>query len=149
MKRASDLDPLSAGITSDVGTPLIFQAKYEAAKEQARKALELDPNVYIAHWGLGWADIEAGKFSAAIPEIQRARVTDSPPFVAGWLGYANAAAGERTKAEALIAELNQMSSRRFVSPFCTAIIYLGLGDKERALDGLVGERLQGSLAVAA
>ncbi len=36
----------------------------------------------------------------------------------------------------MIAELNQMSSRRFVSPFCTAIIYLGLGDKERALDGL-------------
>jgi hypothetical protein len=29
-----------------------------------------------------------------------------------------------------------MSSRRFVWPFCTAIIYLGLGDKERALDGL-------------
>ena len=36
----------------------------------------------------------------------------------------------------MIAELNQMSSRGFVSPFCTAIIYLGLGDKERALDGL-------------
>jgi hypothetical protein len=31
---------------------------------------------------------------------------------------------------------NQISSRQFVSPFCTAIIYLGLGDKERALDGL-------------
>ena len=29
-----------------------------------------------------------------------------------------------------------MSSRRFVSPFCTAIVYLGLGDRERALDGL-------------
>jgi tetratricopeptide (TPR) repeat protein len=135
MKRASELDPLSAGITSDVGLPLTFQAKYEAAKEQARKALELDPNFYIAHWNLGWTDIEAGKFSAAIPEMEQARVTDSPPFV-GWLGYAYAAAGERAKAEAMIAELNQMSSRRFVSPFCTAIIYLGLGDKERALDRL-------------
>jgi hypothetical protein len=29
-----------------------------------------------------------------------------------------------------------MSSRRFVSPFCTAVIYVGLGDKMRALDGL-------------
>jgi hypothetical protein len=62
-------------------------------------------------------------------------VADSPPF-AGWLGYAYAAVGERTRAEAMIAELNQTSLRRFVSPFCTAIIYLGLGDKERALDGL-------------
>ncbi len=136
MKRASELDPLSAGITSDVGIPLMLQTKYEAAKEQARKALELDPNFYFAHWGLGWADIEAGNFIEAIPELEKARVTDSPPLFTGWLGYAYAAAGERTKAEALIAELNQMSSRRFVSPFCTAIIYLGLGDKRRAMDGL-------------
>jgi adenylate cyclase len=136
MKRAGELDPLSAGITNDVGFPLTLQAKYEAAKEQARLAMELDSNFYLAHWALGWMDIEAGNFSAAIPQIERARVTDSPPFVAGWLGYAYAATGERGKAEAMIAELNQMSSRRFVSPFCIAIIYLGLGDKERALNGL-------------
>ncbi len=136
MKRASELDPLSAGITNDVGIPLIFQAKYEAVKGQSDKALELDPNVYLAHWNLGWADIEAGKFSAAIPELEKARAMDAPPFVAGFLGYAYAAAGERARAEAMIAELNQMSSRRFVSPFCTATIYLGLGDKRRALDGL-------------
>jgi adenylate cyclase len=36
----------------------------------------------------------------------------------------------------MIGELNQMSAQRYVSPFCTALIYLGLGDKERALDGL-------------
>jgi adenylate cyclase len=136
MRRASELDPLSADITVDVGLPLTFQAKYEAASEQFRKALELDPNFYLVHWALGWIDIEAGNFSAAIPEIEKARVTDSPPFIAGWLGYTYAAAGERAKAEAMIAELNEMSSRRFVSPFCTAIIYLGLGDKQRALDGL-------------
>ena len=136
MKRASELDPLSAGITNDVGLPLMFQAKYEAASEQARKALELDANFYIAHLTLGWTDIEAGKFSAAIPELEKARAMDAPPFVTGFLGYAYAAAGERARAEALIAELNQMSSRRFVSPFCTGIIYLGLGDQRRALDGL-------------
>ena len=136
MKRASELDPLSAGITNDVGIPLIFQAKYEAVKGQSDKALELDPNVYLAHWNLGWADIEAGKFSAAIPELEKARAMDAPPFVTGFLGYADAAAGERARAEAMIAELNQMSSRRFVSPFCTAMIYLGLADQRRALEGL-------------
>jgi adenylate cyclase len=136
MKRASELDPLAAGITNDLGLPLTFQARYEAAREQSRKALELDPNYYLANWALGWTDIEAGRFREAIPELEKARVTDSPPFVAGWLGYAYAAAGERGKAEAMIAELNQMSSRRFVSPYCAALIYLGLGDKERALDGL-------------
>jgi len=60
---------------------------------------------------------------------------DSPPFVAGWLGYAYAVAGERSKAEAIIAELNQVSQRQFVSPYCPALVYLGLGNEVRALDG--------------
>ena len=94
----------------------------------------------FAQFAIGWIDIEAGKFNEAITEMQKARAMDSPPFVAGWLGYAYAKAGERTKAEATITELNQMSSRRFVSPFCTAIIYVGLGDK-RAGPGRIGEGL--------
>jgi adenylate cyclase len=36
----------------------------------------------------------------------------------------------------MIGELNQISPREFVSPYCTALIYLGLGDKPRALEGL-------------
>jgi tetratricopeptide (TPR) repeat protein len=136
MKRANELDPLSAGITADLGGPSLFQGKYEAAKDQYRKALELDPNFYVAQFYIGWADLDAGKFSEAIPELEKARVTDAPPFFAGSLGYAYAMNGERGKAQAILADLNQMSSRRFVSPYCTAIIYLGLGDKERALDEL-------------
>jgi len=135
-KLAASLDPLSPVISLDMQLPLTWQTKYAEAKEQCRKALELDPNSFFAQWALGWTDLAAGKFNEAIPELEKARAMDSPPFVAGYLGYAYAAAGERAKAEAVIAELNQMSSQRFVSPFCTAIIYLGLGDKEWALDGL-------------
>jgi len=135
-KRASELDPLSSNIPIDMATALAWQTKYEAAKEQVRKALDLDPNFYYAQWALGWTDLQAGKPREAISEFHKAQAMDSPPFVVAWLGYAYAASGERGKAEAIIAELSQMSSRRFVTPFCTAIIYLGLGDKERALDGL-------------
>jgi adenylate cyclase len=135
-RRAVELDPLSAGFTNDLSVPLGYQAKYDAAKQQLRKALELDPSFFFAQWGLGWTDVEAGRFKAAVAELEKARAMNSPPFVTGFLGYAYAASGDRAKAQATIAELNQMSSRRFVSPFCTAIVYLGLGDKPRALEGL-------------
>ena len=36
----------------------------------------------------------------------------------------------------MLTELSQQSSRSFVSPFWPAIIYLGLGDRQRCLDGL-------------
>jgi len=135
-QRANELDPLSPGITTNVGVPLVYQAKYEAAKEQGRKALELDPGFNFAEFGIGWTDLHAGNFKEAIPELKKARVIDSPPFIAGFLGYAYAKSGDHAKAEAIIAELNQMSSRRFVSPACTALVYLGLDEKQLALEGL-------------
>jgi eukaryotic-like serine/threonine-protein kinase len=36
----------------------------------------------------------------------------------------------------VLKDLNQQSSRSFVSPFWPAIIYLGLGDRQHCLDGL-------------
>ena len=59
---------------------------------------------------------------------------------AGYLGYAYAASsGDRTRAMAVLEELSQQSSRGFVSPFWPAIIYLALGDWQRA--GRIGESL--------
>ena len=135
-RRAIELDPLSPLTATDIAFALTYQRKYAAAKEQCRNALALDPNNWLAQFVLGWVDIQAGKFNEAITELQQARAMDSPPYAAGWLGYAYAKSGERTKAEAAITELNQTSSGRYVSPYLTAIIYLGLGDKRRALDGL-------------
>jgi adenylate cyclase len=136
LRRASELDPLSAEITADVGEPLMYQGKYDAAKVQYLKALELDPTFFFAQWGIGWIDIQQGKFDQAIPELEKARAMDSPPFTTASLGYAYGRAGQRPKAEAMLAELNKMSSSRFVSPGDPALIYLGLGDKQRALNGL-------------
>jgi tetratricopeptide (TPR) repeat protein len=115
---------------------LAWQGKYEAAMEQARKSLDLDPTLSIAQFAIGWTHIAAGKVSQAIPELQRAETMESTAFVAGWLGYAYAASGDRTRAQAVIEELRQESLQRFISPFYPAIIYLGLGERERALSGL-------------
>ena len=135
-RLANELDPLSPLTATNMVIALTWQKKYAAAKEQGRIALELDPNDWIGQWAIGWIDIEVGKFNEAVTELQKTRVMDSPPIVAGWLGYAYAKSGERIKAEAIITELNHMSSRRYVPPFSTAIAYLGLGDKVRALDEL-------------
>jgi TolB-like protein/Tfp pilus assembly protein PilF len=138
LKRAAELDPLSAGITADMSMPLMYQGKYDKAKEQCREALQLDPEFYIAQFSLAWADVEAGKFHEAIPELEKVQAMASDPFIVGVssLGYAYAKSGDRAKAEAIMVELNQISSRRFVSPYCLALVYLGLGNKPRALDAL-------------
>jgi adenylate cyclase len=134
MNRSSELDPLSN--LNPAAWTLMYLSKYEAANEQSRKALDLDPQFFVPQFDLGWTDIEAGRYSDAVMELEKARKMDSPPFVAGFLGYAYAMSGDGAKANTIITELDQMSSRRFVSPFCTAIVYLGLGNRAKALDGL-------------
>ncbi len=135
-KLSAALDPLSPVTPVDLAVPLAWQNNYAAAKEQIRNALELDPNSFLAQWFLGWTDLQAGNFKEAIPELEKARAMGSPSFVVGYLGYAYAKSGQPDKALGLIAELNQMSAHQFVPSFSTAIIYVGLDDRERAMDGL-------------
>ncbi len=44
--------------------------------------------------------------------------------------------GNREKARQALADLRELSKRRYVSPFNTAVVYTGLGDHERALEWL-------------
>jgi len=57
-------------------------------------------------------------------------------WVAAWLGYAYGASADRVKPSAMIEQLNHESLHGYVPPFNLAIVYLGMGDRERALDGL-------------
>jgi hypothetical protein len=52
------------------------------------------------------------------------------------IGHAHALSGDRREADRVIAELQQESARRFVSPFEIALIYVGLGERERAFEWL-------------
>jgi tetratricopeptide (TPR) repeat protein len=132
--RAAELDPLSPETHLYWAVTLVWQGNYQAAMEQCRKALDLDPN--SAHWSVGWMNLQTGQFSQAIPELQKAYAIESTGSAAGYLGYAYAASGDRTRATGVLKELNQQSSRGFISPFWPAIIYLGLGDRQRGLEGL-------------
>jgi TolB-like protein/Tfp pilus assembly protein PilF len=135
-KRAIELDPLSPEITIDAATALAWQGKYEEAKQEARKAGDLDPTFFFAHYTAGWIDIEARKINDAIPELQKADAMDSPAWVAALLGYAYGASGDRTRAMTAIEEQHKRSLQGYVEPWNLAIIYLGLGDRQRALDCL-------------
>ncbi|HEX7615372.1 MAG TPA: hypothetical protein VF554_08835 [Thermoanaerobaculia bacterium] len=66
--------------------------------EEAKRASVLDPTFFFAPWGHGWIDIQAGKVRDAVPEFQKAKALEAPPFVTAWLGYAYGASGDRTHA---------------------------------------------------
>jgi TolB-like protein len=137
MQRAVELDPLSAVFTTDLSAPYTMKKDYDKAIAQCRKALELDPSYFVSHFVLGWIEMHRGaNYSKAIEEFHLVQTIETQPMATGLLGYAYARIGQKDKAMETLNELNQLASRRFVSPYHQALVYLGLGENSQAIDWL-------------
>jgi hypothetical protein len=65
--------------------------------------------------------------------------------VLGALGYVYAISGNRREAEKYLNELTELSTHRFIAPGHMAVIFAGLGERDRALEWLEKDRREGSL----
>ena len=63
--HAPELDPLSAVITAESGWPFIYTGLYERALERFQRALELDPDLALAHFCVGWVLDHLGRYEEA------------------------------------------------------------------------------------
>jgi TolB-like protein/Tfp pilus assembly protein PilF len=135
-KKALELDPLSTFLNTDLAFFLYWARRYDEALVQIRKTLELDPNNGFAHSILGWCLIWKGNKADAIAEFQKATTLDDLSWYISSLGYAHAVAGDRAKAEQILLKLDELAKQRYVSPANRAAVYLGLGEKGKALDWL-------------
>ncbi len=137
MRRAQELDPLSPALCTDLGKILYSAGQRDEAIEQYRKALVLNPNYSGAHHHLSNAYLAEGKYEEAIAEIIKSeRASGEKPLRSGQVGYVYGVAGRRSKAEKILHELEELSKQRYVSPVTFALIYTGLGDKDRAFEYL-------------
>jgi TolB-like protein/Tfp pilus assembly protein PilF/class 3 adenylate cyclase len=133
-KRAVELDPLSLIINADLGGTLTMARRYDQAIAQLQRTLALDERFGYAHWNLGEALYLKGDSAAAIAEYEKARSLDDDPQILGLLGRAYAGIGQKDKAMELIRQLEARPKQQFVRGYIVALIYIGLGDKVKAID---------------
>src|SRR6266446_8688653 len=136
LKRALELDPLSVIINADVGTVLTSARRYDEAIEQLRKTLEMDPSLYYAHYNLGEALEMKDLTENAIAEYQRAIGLNNDPVPQALLGHLYAKIGKKNEARQILQQLHESSKQHYVSPYLFAMIHIGLGDKDQAIDFL-------------
>jgi TolB-like protein/Tfp pilus assembly protein PilF/class 3 adenylate cyclase len=140
-QRAVELDPLSLIINADLGSTLMLARRYDQAVAQLRRTLALDERFGYAHWNLGAALYLKGDTAAAIAEYEKARSLDDDPQILGLLGRAYADSGQKDKAMELLRQLEERPKEQFVRGYIAALIYVGLGDKTKAVDCLEREYL--------
>jgi TolB-like protein/Flp pilus assembly protein TadD len=136
-KRAHELDPLSLQSDAQVGLHYYFARQYDQAIQRLHQTLELDPNFPPAHYWLGIAYLEKGASQEALEALQTAvRLSGSSGLFEPDLARAYGLTGKRDAARRILGELQELSRKKYVPADSIAIIYIGLGDKNRALEWL-------------
>jgi tetratricopeptide (TPR) repeat protein len=132
MKRAKDLDPLSLVINAELGWAFVWVGQYDQAIEQLQKTLEMDGNFIRTHQVLGLVYLRRGQYEQAIAEYERARQLNGDTNTLVHLGYAYAVAGRRSEAQKTLGQLIELEKLGRVLPSEIAMVYMGLGNIDRA-----------------
>jgi serine/threonine protein kinase len=139
--RARELDPMPD--RGEAAFAYYLARQYDKAIELYRKNLEKRPDNAHAHILLGEAYVAKGMPAEGVAEMQKGMALDATlaKTPERWdryplLAYAYAAAGRRDQAIKILNEQLRLAKQRDVSPYNFAIIYTGLGDKDRAFDWL-------------
>jgi tetratricopeptide (TPR) repeat protein len=137
VKRARELDPLPLALVGSGSGVALASGQYDKVIEIERKSLELDPHNPFAYLWLARVYILKGMYLVAIAQAQKAvDLSGGAPPALSALGYTYAVSGNRVQALKTVKQLVRLSQRRYVSPYNIAVVYAGLGEKERAFDWL-------------
>src|SRR5207342_517621 len=87
-ERAYELDPLSLIINASYASSLSGVERNDDAIKQARKTLDLDPNLIPGHEILGQTYEAEGKLEEAIAEFRKANEIEATPSNYAMLAHA-------------------------------------------------------------
>jgi TolB-like protein/predicted Ser/Thr protein kinase len=134
--RARELDPFSPWNDHNAVAWWLYQGRFEKALEEAERVMQRNPTLWIVRQQMGGARLELGQPGQAAAEFEAAlklvRPEPPPPVAFAALGLAYGLAGRRADALKVLAEMEQASKNRYISPYCLALVYSGLGRMDEA-----------------
>ena len=132
-QQACELDPLSPSINSSVALAHFVLGEYNEAIECFKKALEIDPNFFLARWWLGVSYLNRSMLLKAFAQFRKAgALSQDTANDAIKYSYGHALIGRRGKARQKLEELMRMSQERYFSPVLIAAIHVALSETDAA-----------------
>jgi adenylate cyclase len=137
IRRAQDMDPLSLIILANVGWCLQWSGQYDRSIEEAKRGLDLDPNFVPLHKQLAFSYLGKGLLPEARAEFEKVRaLSGETPFALGSLGFVLGRAGNQAEAVQILGQLNEYEKRGYAVRVEKALVYCGLGDRNKTLESL-------------
>ena len=131
LQAARHLDPGSLVIESSAIWIAYLSGKHDDAINLGKQAIESESGFYLFYRHMGFAYVARHMYEPAIAAFQRARLLSAnAPASLARLGHALAVAGKKEEAQQALKELHQSAA----PPHLIALVYVGLGQDERALE---------------
>ncbi|HEU4710606.1 MAG TPA: protein kinase [Pyrinomonadaceae bacterium] len=144
IEEAHKLDPLSPIISANYGLYSYYEGNYDDAIAKYKETLKSYPDFWVVRHYLALAYVQKGMHNEAITELRS--IIKAPPTgpisdqiietemeASATLGYASGIGGRTADAQDILAKLQSLSQRRYISGVYFAMIYAGLRDNERAI----------------
>jgi len=136
IRRAIELDPVSLRNNAVEGQILFFAGRSDEALDRLQKTLDLDPNFWLAQLFISRVYSEKGMPGEAVAAAQKAGDIAGNSQSIAYRAYALSKTGKAADVRASLDELSTMSAAAYVPPYNFAVVYIALGEKEKALDFL-------------
>ena len=134
---ALKIDPYSLMINTQYGMHLRYAGKLSKAIDQLQKTLEYDSTFAFTHWQLGLAFFEMKQYDKSLHYLHKAAdILPNYTGILAALGYVEGVTGEIEDAKRIESKLLKMAQTKYVSEQDLALISLGLGKKDKALQYL-------------
>jgi tetratricopeptide (TPR) repeat protein len=136
-RRAVELDPLAPVTNHVLAECYVSWHRYDLAVDQCQSALELHPDDSTLHHILGWAYFYQRKYNDAVEELKKSSTADGiDPEFSPDLAYIHGVTGQKNLARKTLNQLLPLLKEQIMDPAHLALIYLGLGQRQEALDML-------------
>ncbi len=133
-KRALEIDPFCVACSGLLGRTYQFARRYQESEDQLRKTLEMNANFWPTYVWLGVTLALKKEYPEAIEELRKAGNVTQEPF--STIAYVHAISGQREEGRKELNQLLEVSKHQYVRGSLVARVYVGLGEKEKAIDWL-------------
>ncbi|MCK4678256.1 MAG: adenylate/guanylate cyclase domain-containing protein [Bacteroidales bacterium] len=138
-KRAIELDPLTPFTNFNLGFIFFYAGHWDESINQLNNTLDLDPKFVWSHMYLAYNYVLTGMYDKAITYADNVisiwpTVHRTIPF--GFMGWVYSKSGRQDKAQKLLEQLLALNKNDSFDPYCMAVIYSGLNEKDKAFNWL-------------
>jgi tetratricopeptide (TPR) repeat protein len=139
--RALALEPSSVLYQVKRGTILMASGKLDEAQAHLQGVAERFPRSPLPERELGLLELARGRPDEALPRLERAvELSEGADRIEATYGLVLGLTGNKEKARTMLAALRRSESSSagngYVSPIAYALLHVGLGEPDRALDEL-------------